>query len=396
MEALMRVFLCTAPSANNASIPNSRVWINNLWRGLDSLGVQIILPTFDTYRHMEECQGHVQGVDPLEARARYSELLVQDVRRAYSHEGLDLFIAYVWDIHVLPDAIHQIRSLGVPTVLFYCNAAHQFHLVAKIAPSFDYCMVPEREALMKYRAVGANPIHIQMAADPEMYRPFDVPRLYEATFVGQMYFNRSDYVGYLIWHGVDVRVWGPGWLQAHEWIRRAGPARRARHFLGNLQKTIQRQFGMTPTWYPVPKRNCGGILSDEEIVRIPSQCHIALNFSEVQDEVTGEIKRHIRLRDFEVPMSGGLLLTGYQDELAEYYDIGREILCYDSKEELLDKCRYYLSHPQEAEAIRWAGYRRARREHTWANRFQQLFDQIGIRVRTGRQAPTWPSLGISY
>ena len=116
------------------------------------------------------------------------------------------------------------------------------------------------------------------------------------------------------------------------------------------------------------------------MVRLHSQSHISLNFSEVKDELTGEIKRHIRLRDFEVPMSGGLLMTGYQDELGEYYEIGREIVCYDSKEELLDKCRYYLSHYQEAKAIRQAGYRRARREHTWSNRFRQLFQHMGMEV----------------
>ncbi len=374
----MKAFLVTAPSANNTAIPDSKVWINNLSRGLRSLGVQVLLPTFDTWRHMVECTGSINDVDTAAARARYSELLLQDVKQAFQHQGLDLFIAYVWSVHVLPETIDQIRGLSIPTVLFYCNAAHQFHLVAEIAPHFDYCMVPESQALPKYRAVGAHPIHIQMAADPEMYRPYEGPLLYDATFVGQMYLNRPEYVGYLAWHGVDVRVWGPGWRQVVEYIKRLPPHRKARRVLGDIKRALQRRLKMEPAWYPLPVKACGGILSDEEMVRIPSQSRISLNFSEVKDALTGEIKRHIRLRDFEVPMSGGLLMTGYQEELAEYYEIGREIVCYDSKEELLDKCRYYLSRPQEAEAIRWAGYERARRDHTWAKRFQQLFRHMGI------------------
>jgi hypothetical protein len=125
----MRAFLCTAPSANYAAIPNSTIWIDNLSNGLNALGVELVLPSFDTHRHMMECMGDVESIDSSTARSYYSELLVQDVKRSHKKMGLDLLVAYVWSAHVLPEAIQQIRSLGIPTVLFYCNAAHQFHLV---------------------------------------------------------------------------------------------------------------------------------------------------------------------------------------------------------------------------------------------------------------------------
>ncbi|MDZ7380139.1 MAG: glycosyltransferase, partial [candidate division KSB1 bacterium] len=178
--------------------------------------------------------------------------------------------------------------------------------------------------------------------------------------------------------------------QAAEYIKHLPLHRKVRRMIGNMKRFVQRRLRVKPSWYPLPAEVCGSILSDEEMVRIPSQSHISLNFSEVKDELNGEIKRHIRLRDFEVPMSGGLLMTGYQDELMEYYEIGREILCYDSKEELLDKCRYYLRHQQEAEAIRQAGYERARRDHTWANRFQQLFQYMGIHPPLSPRHPGRP------
>ena len=80
-DNVTRAFLCTAPSANTTAIPHSQVWINNLSRGLTSLGVEIFLPTFDTHRHMQECMGTVDGVEPTAARALYTELLLQDVRQ---------------------------------------------------------------------------------------------------------------------------------------------------------------------------------------------------------------------------------------------------------------------------------------------------------------------------
>ena len=114
-----------------------------------------------------------------------------------------------------------------------------------------------------------------------------------------------------------------------------------------------------------------------------SRSKISLNFSEVvvSDEKydQGAIKRHIRLRDFEAPMSGAFYITGYQDELKEYYEIDKEIVCYDTKGELLEKIRYYLKHPDEAEAIRIAGHKRALKDYTWENRFKELFNKIGLK-----------------
>jgi len=375
---MIRTFLCTAPSANNFAIPDSRIWIDNLQRGLQELGVQVILPSFDTHRHMEACLGNINGVDPQEARALYSSLLLDDVKIAHSNQGLDLYIGYLWSIHILPEAIRQIGKLGIPTVLFFCNAAHQFHHVEEIAPFFDYCMVPEEQALKKYRSVGANPLHIQMAADPDFYRPVVGTQQYDVSFVGQKYLNRGDYIAYLAWHDIDVQVWGPGWWQLRTYVDNLPLHRKFRRRFGNIKRKAQREFGINPTSYPLPYDSFGPILTDQEMVAVHSLSRIALNFSEVVDEITGQVKRHIRLRDFEIPMSGGLMFTGYQSELRTYYEIGKEIVCYDDEQELLDKCIYYLVHEDEAKKIRLAGHQRARRDHTWANRFRQLFLHIGL------------------
>jgi spore maturation protein CgeB len=109
---------------------------------------------------------------------------------------------------------------------------------------------------------------------------------------------------------------------------------------------------------------------------------LALSFSNVWADARpgSPLIPHVRLRDFEAPMARAAYLTGYSDELAEFYEIGREIDAYRCAEELADKTRFYLKHPAQAEALREAGYRRARRDHTWTRRFEQLFDEIGCLV----------------
>ena len=58
-------------------------------------------------------------------------------------------------------------------------------------------------------------------------------------------------------------------------------------------------------------------------------------------------------------MSGALYCTGYIDELAEFFEPDKEVVVYHDEGELVEKVRYYLAHPEQAEAVRQAGRRRA-------------------------------------
>ena len=72
------------------------------------------------------------------------------------------------------------------------------------------------------------------------------------------------------------------------------------------------------------------------------------------------------------------MLTGKADDLDRYYEIGKEIVCFDDTKDLIDKIRYYLVHEEERAAIAQAGYERTLREHTYAHRFQAIFKQINL------------------
>jgi spore maturation protein CgeB len=77
-------------------------------------------------------------------------------------------------------------------------------------------------------------------------------------------------------------------------------------------------------------------------------------------------------------MSGGFYMVEHMEELEEFFVIGREIVCYRSKEELVDKIRYYLRHDGEREKIRQAGYQRCLRDHTWQKRLADAFCLMSV------------------
>lgn len=78
------------------------------------------------------------------------------------------------------------------------------------------------------------------------------------------------------------------------------------------------------------------------------------------------------MRLYEATGVGAMLLTDHKDNLHELFEIGREIIAYSSKEEAAELVRHYLAHPEEAAEIAKAGQLRTLREHTYAQRMQEL------------------------
>lgn len=365
----MRIFYAAPTTAHDRCLPESLLWHANLYLPLQDLGHELV--TFDVdYGPLNRNLDHElpeQKAFIDEHRPAFGEELLRQVQAALRDGPIDLFFSYFYSAYVEPGAIRAIRDLGIPTMNWYCNGSYQFHLVEEIAPAFDWCLVPERFRLADYRRVGATPIYCQEAANPTVYRPFDVPREHDVSFVGQRYGDRGSYLRRLVDEGIDVRVWGPHWDE---------PAPQT----SLARRVIDAARGRRPdTSHVMPPERCGGPLSDDEYVRMFSRSKVSLGFSRLlEDPADGAPPRQVRLRDFEAPMSGAFYLAEAFDELAEFFEPGREIVFFDGPDELVEKARWYLAHDEERERIRLAGLERARREHTWQNRFRTVFADVGL------------------
>jgi spore maturation protein CgeB len=51
----------------------------------------------------------------------------------------------------------------------------------------------------------------------------------------------------------------------------------------------------------------------------------------------------IRLRGFEAIMCGAFHMTEYMPELEEFFEVGKEMVCYTDPDDVVEKCKYYLS-----------------------------------------------------
>jgi spore maturation protein CgeB len=382
----MRIFFALAKSPNPTFASN--LWMANLHDPLVAMGHDVV--------HWDEGTQALFDVPPdspeaAAPRARYTERFLDAVRRAHATAPLDLVLTYVSDSHLESDAIAEIRDRVAPIANFFCNNIHQFHLVRRNSRHFSVCLVPEAEAMRAYERAGATPIFFPMAANPDVYRPLDRARRYEATFAGQRYADRAGNLLALREGGIDAHVFGQGWH--HSGVAAgvgvgppAGVGARPRSALRRAFDLLRR--GASPLraardlaeWDRLRTRHPAALhppATDEEYVALFSESAISLGFLVLGDtHRTLRTLRQVRLREFEAPMAGAFYLTEHLDEIGLHYEIGREVVTFRSRAELVDRAGYYLRHEDERARIARAGHERARRDHTWTRRFEGLFAEL--------------------
>ncbi|MCX7593415.1 MAG: glycosyltransferase [Fischerella sp.] len=407
----MRIFTAVRHSIN----PNfyyGRLWSDNFYPALRQLGHEIIESQVDLLPASRFMQIPNQFTpQELEVRSQLTQKILDEVRQAHQQQPIDLFLSYFYNAHFDPAGFEEIHRLGIPTVNFYCNSIYQFELVSEIAARVKFSWHTEKDARSLYLKIGANPVWVQMGADPKIYHPVaGITRQPKACFVGQHYADRHRFLAHLLQNQVAVDIYGNGWIQfvANNTLVTSADKLET-EYLGRklLQPGSFRSYALV-VWNNLKKQ--GAIAGIHRTIRqlgyrhqnrqlLPllataargfadnisntfAQYEVILNFSNVwADGYPGsDLIPHVRLRDFEAPMCRTCYLTGYTEEIAEFYELGKEIDTYTDSDELVDKTKFYLNHPSAAEKLREAGYQRALQTHTWECRFTQLFKAIALKL----------------
>ncbi|MBQ4293504.1 MAG: glycosyltransferase family 1 protein, partial [Lachnospiraceae bacterium] len=68
----------------------------------------------------------------------------------------------------------------------------------------------------------------------------------------------------------------------------------------------------------------------------------------------------------------GLCLTNWQEEVAECFTPGEEIIVYQELEEIRELAAFFVQHDTERRRIAENGYERLRREHTIPARLEMI------------------------
>ena len=121
----------------------------------------------------------------------------------------------------------------------------------------------------------------------------------------------------------------------------------------------------------MPKiRHRGSASTQTEMPKIFHLSKINLNLT------AKPIRTGLSLRIWDVLGAGGFLISNYQEEIPEHFEIGKDLEIYSSEEELHAKIAYYLEHEDERKAIAESGYRKVKEYHSYVVRIGQMMEMI--------------------
>jgi spore maturation protein CgeB len=288
--------------------------------------------TLFDYQRGNKLRHHLKPTDT--DRRQLAAAFLETVDRSDLRSKPSVAFFYAAGTYISNEFLDELHRRGIWTVVMSLDDKQQFHYTPdgisdqmRVAARCDLYWTVWKTGVQIVRGLDGTPWYAPEAADPAFHHRVDVPRDLEIVFIGQSYGLRTNLVRYLQRRGFQIEIFGSGWPN--------------------------------------------GFVSFEKTRELYSRAHIVLGLGGV-----GHMSsvKHLKGRDFEVPMCGGLYLTTFNPELSDHYQIGKEILCYSSFEECAEIVHWILRHPEEAQEIRQTALDRSLREHTWDRRFRQLFE----------------------
>lgn len=316
-----------------------RHWQRQLLPDLQALGpLTLFDPESLGFNYFEFAKADRSGI---ERRRAMNDMVLPALRAAHAQRPVDWFFVYATGLEISANLVRQvIDEFGIPTVSLCLDDKHAWigpwmgdHRAGQIdiASVFDLSWTSSRIALEWYLSEGGRPIYMPEGFDASTYRPKEVHQDIPVSFIGAAYGYRPDIINYLLGYGIQIQTFGSGWPHS-SWA-------------SDITDIINR-----------------------------SQVNLGLGGIGYSEYFT-----NLKARDFEIPgTGGGVYITSFNPDLAQHFDIGKEILCYSHRDELLELIRYYLTHPDEAQAIAQRGRERCLREHRWLHRYKHLLEIIGI------------------
>jgi len=260
-------------------------------------------------------------------------------------------------------ALACLREQGIATAFWFVEDFRHMGYWKVAASQYDYFFTIQKgEFFDRLRNVGArNAAFLPMAASAEIHRKMELSpeerRDFgsDVSFVGAGYYNRRKLFEGLV--DLDFRIWGNEW-------------------------------GSCPALRGVLQRD-GARVTTEDSVKIFNAARININpHSSAYHEGVNPHGDFVNPRTFEIPGCGGFQLVDSRSHLGDFFEIGREVICFDSLGDLREKIAHYLAHPGEREAVAERGRQRVLRDHTYERRMEAMIDFV---VRNGF-VPPWKAM----
>jgi spore maturation protein CgeB len=309
----------------------------NLAFALGAMGVTVISdPSLTQGRYTSRWRRAIIEAN-LRLRRDYSPPLERWLIKAAQTSRPELFIAPTQVVS--EGALCEIKKAGVRAcVAWWGDPPANMKRMGLLTDQWDLIFIKDRDCVQKFRRIGLNAYLLHEAMNPLWHKPMAQQANEDVVVAGNFYEYRQVLVRRLLAKGVSVQLYG----------------------------------GRLPRWvHPEIKRlHTGRYIVREEKSKVFGEGLACLNSTQI---IEGN---SLNCRAFEIAGAGGLHLMEYRPIISDCFEPGKEVLTFDSMDELFAHIERAKRFPNEMKLIREAGARRALAEHTYRHRLERIFEMV--------------------
>lgn len=358
------------------------------FRDIDSLMFQ-----WQKYHIVDEMSRHQCIIDILSptdftSYEQANEAIIHRVK----NDKYDVFMTCLGDKYLFAETVNEIKRIGIPTLLFCPDNLVAPYNHRRISNLFDLVWLTSRDTEYLFRRWGCRTVFQPYAANPFFLTPIpSVTHYNRVGFIGNPHGSRIDRINYLLKNHIPVTVHTKSSNLDGTFLK-AGISDYIDLFYNYSKYPIGRKLAIAAIIDKFTKRHLSdpfGCLEKKEAVQLDhlsevnGQYALVLSFTDANSSgVLNEPVKIVNLRNFEIPMSGGLQFTLYSEELACYFENDKEIVMGKTMEECVEKAKFYLRDEKEPlrESMRFAARKRAENDHTWFRRFEVVLGELGFNL----------------
>jgi spore maturation protein CgeB len=224
---------------------------------------------------------------------------------------------------VTPQTVKRLRGISPAVAAWYTDPSPNLERDYLLAGDYHCWFFKEPRAVALFRANLGLPVYfLPECCNPAWHRRVEVTEedlakyACDIALAGNCYYYRLKMIEGL--SAFDLRIWGPSTAR---WLEHPMLKFHRHHYVAELEKAKAFRAAI-----------------------------IVLN-TFTHRETDG-----VNCRLFEATGCGGFVLTENRPTIPGFFAPGKEVAVFNSREELLDQVRYYLSHPEERETIARRGY----------------------------------------
>jgi spore maturation protein CgeB len=229
----------------------------------------------------------------------------------------------------------KLNQHGVRNIAWWGDTPANMRKHGLLCKGWDHIFIKDRHAVFKMKTLGLHAHFLPEAMNPLWHKPMYKEIGSDIVFAGNTYDYRHFLIRRLLDAGCQhIKLYGnrpPRWADQ------------------DVKQLFQQKF-----------------IVKEEKSRVFGEGLACINSTAMTEG------NSINCRAFEIAGAGGLQIMEYRPAIEDCFEPGKEIVTYESVDELMDKILFYKDNEGASKAIRQAAHNRVISSHTYQHRLEEI------------------------